>query len=181
MTHEQIGKKNQIFLSQPNSLPNSQLNLAALLLCYKTNNCLWVHSRAHYCFYITSKNLRQVKDIAILISETQLFSLPHGILNWGSFWEREIFLYRKLSPTSLPAYPGRTTLATQITDFSNQPSESRTLWVLTHHLLLNLRGYKMSHFCDVFSSGYSMCPPRNLRRCGKKPGSGGLSGNQAWG
>lgn len=52
---------------QPHSLPKSQFNLATLLLCYKMNNCLWVHSQAHYCFYITSKNLRQAKDIALLI------------------------------------------------------------------------------------------------------------------
>lgn len=52
---------------QPNSLPKSQFNLATLLLCYKMNNCLWVHSQAHYCFYITSKSLRQAKDIALLI------------------------------------------------------------------------------------------------------------------
>lgn len=52
---------------QPNSLPKSQLSLALLLLCYKMNNCLWVHSQAHYCFYITSKNLRWAKDIALLI------------------------------------------------------------------------------------------------------------------
>lgn len=156
--NEQIGKENQVFLSQPNSLPNSQLNLAALLLCYKTNNCLWVHSRAHYCFYITSKNLRRVKGIAILISGTQLLSLPLGLRDWGSFWGWGLFPHRKLSPTRLPAYPGRTTEVTQITDFSNQPSESRTLWVPTYHLLLDLTSYKMSLCCDGFSSRYSMCP-----------------------
>lgn len=52
---------------QPNSLPKSQHYLALLLLCFKMNNCLWVHSQAHYCFYITSKNLRWAKDIALLI------------------------------------------------------------------------------------------------------------------
>lgn len=51
----------------PSALSKPQFNLATLLLCYKMNNCLWVHSQAHYCFYITSKNLRQAKDRALSI------------------------------------------------------------------------------------------------------------------
>lgn len=62
-----LARKKKSPYRQPNSLPKSQFNLATLLLCYKMNNCLWVHSQAHYCFYITSKNLRQAKDIALLI------------------------------------------------------------------------------------------------------------------
>lgn len=65
---EQIGeKKTRSPFHQPNSLSKSQSNLAALLLCYKMNNCLWVHSQAHDCLYITSKNLRQAKDRALWI------------------------------------------------------------------------------------------------------------------
>lgn len=51
----------------PSALSKPQFNLAVLLLCCKMNNCLWVHSQAHYCFYITSRNLRQAKDIALSI------------------------------------------------------------------------------------------------------------------
>lgn len=66
-TASKLARKTRSPYCQPNSLPKSQFNLAVLLLCYKMNNCLWVHSQTHYCFYITSKDLRQAKDIALLI------------------------------------------------------------------------------------------------------------------
>lgn len=56
----------------PSPLSKPQFNLGALLLCYKMNNCLWVHSQAHDCFYITSKNLRRGKDIALSIFRRNL-------------------------------------------------------------------------------------------------------------
>lgn len=110
--NEPIGQKNQISLSQPNSLPNSQLNLATLLLCYKTDNCLWVHSQAHHCFYITAKNLRRVK-IKPYWSQKLCISSPHGILDWGSFRAlglfphinclRQVYLYLQAGWLWLPA------------------------------------------------------------------------------
>lgn len=51
----------------PGALSKPQFNLAIRLLWCKMNNCLWLHSQAHYCFYITSRNLRQAKDIALSI------------------------------------------------------------------------------------------------------------------
>lgn len=174
--NEQIGKENQVFLSQPNSLPNSQLNLAALLLCYKTNNCLWVHSRAHYCFYITSKNLRQVKDIAILISGTQLLSLPLGLRDWGSFWGRGLFPHRNQQVyLCIPAGQLRL-LKSQTSQISLLSQESFEFQPTISYWTLEV--IKCHSVAMVLAPG-TLCVPGKLRWYRKNHGSVSLSGNQA--
>lgn len=176
--NEPIGKKNQISLAQPNSLPNSQLNLAVLLLCYKTDNCLWVHSPAHYCFYMTAKNLRRVK-IEPYWSQKLCISSPHGILDWGSLWGLGLFphinylwqicLYIQARWLWLPA-SGNFKISLLI----QEPFTD-----LSCHLLQNRRSYKMSQGTDVFSSRYQVGPrePQMVQEeaCVR------LSQNQTWG
>lgn len=183
--NEPTGKKNQISLSQPNSLPNSQLNLAALLLCYKTDNCLWVHSRAHYCFNITSKNLRRVK-IEPYWSQKFCISSPHGILDWGSFWGmglfshinylRQVYLYIQAGWLWLPA-SGNFKIGLLI----QEPFTG-----LSHHLLQDLRSYKMSQCADAFSSRYSVLsvsqgtPDGTRRSLGQSISESGLRTTETW-
>lgn len=100
---EQIGKRKTRSPSrQPNSLPKSQFNLATLLLSYKMNNCLWVHSQAHYCLSSTSKNLRQAKDTALLIVlRSSTFPSCEASLLMAHFEHRNPSLTKDFKSTSM--------------------------------------------------------------------------------